>query len=95
MVKITETSGDEKAVTLRLDGKIVDAWVADLERLCLRYRDEEHKSIVLDFSGVTFVDENGVGMLQRIKDSRIKIINCSLFIEALLHNLVSSDQKSE
>jgi anti-anti-sigma regulatory factor len=89
MVKITETSGDEKVVTLRLDGKIVDAWVADLERLCLHYRDEEHKSIVLDFSGVTFVDENGVSMLQRIKDSRIEIINCSLFIEALLHNLVS------
>ena len=95
MVKITETSGDEEVVTLRLDGKIVDAWVADLERLCLHYRDEEHKSIVLDFSGVTFVDENGVSMLQRIKDSRIEIINCSLFIEALLHNLVVGDQKSK
>ncbi len=35
MVKITETSGDEKVVTLRLDGKIVDAWVGDLEKLCL------------------------------------------------------------
>lgn len=93
MVKITETVGDEKAVTLRLDGKLADTWVADLEKICLHYRDEENKSVVLDFSGVTFIDDNGVSMLEKIKDDRIEIINCSLFIETLLHDLINNKRK--
>lgn len=32
-------------------------------------------------------------MLEKIKDDRIKIINCSLFIEAVLHNLTSNMKK--
>jgi len=84
MFRTTEISEDEKTATLRLDGKLVDAWVSDLEKLCLRYRDEKSKTVVLDFSGVTFIDNKGVRMLENIRDEKIKIINCSLFIQALL-----------
>lgn len=54
MFKITVTSEDEKAVTLRLDGSVIDECVSDLKELCLRYKNEKHKIVVLDFSGVTF-----------------------------------------
>ena len=93
MLKITETSEDEKMVTLRLDGKVIDAWVSDLEKLCLHYRNEKNRIVVLDFLGVTFIDSKGVKMLEDIKDERIKIINCSLFIEALLHTLISNNKQ--
>lgn len=92
MLKITETSKDEKTVTLRLDGKVVGVWVSDLERQCMYYRDEENKTVVLDFSGVTFIDNKGVRMLEKIKDERVKIVNCSLFTGALLHNLITSNK---
>lgn len=91
MLKITETFKDEKTVILRLDGKIVGTRVSELERLCLYYRDRENKTVVLDFSGVTFIDNGGVEMLESIKDKRMAIINCSLFIRSLLSNVVSSD----
>ena len=88
MLRITEISEDEKTVKLRLDGKIVEAWVSDLEEMCIRYRDEKSKTVVLDLSGVTFIDNRGVTMLEKIKDGRLKIVNCSLFIEALLNSSV-------
>ena len=92
MFRTTEAFEDEKTVTLRLDGKLIDAWVSDLEKLCLHYKDEKNKTVVLDFSGVNFIDQKGVRLLENIKDEKIKIINCSLFIQALLRKLVINQQ---
>jgi anti-anti-sigma regulatory factor len=91
MFRTTEISEDERTVTLRLDGKLVHAWVSNLEMLCLHYKDEKNKTVVLDFSGVSFIDNDGVRMLENIKDEKIKIINCSLFIQTLLHKLVTNN----
>jgi anti-anti-sigma regulatory factor len=93
MLKITEISKDDEAITLRLEGKLVDTWIPELERTCLYHRDEKNKAVVLDFSGVTFIDKNGVGMLESIQDQRVKIINCCPFIQSLLSNLVIKDKK--
>ncbi len=84
MLKITEASKDNKAVVLRLDGKVVGSWVSSLKQICQQYRDEENKNIVLDFSGVTFIDNKGVRMLWKIKNDRIKMVNCSPFVRLLL-----------
>ncbi len=92
MLRITEITEDDKTVRLRLDGKVVGTCVSDLKKLCLHYRDEKNKTVVLDFSGVTFIDSKGVRMLKKIKNKRIRIINCSLFIEALLSNLINNNK---
>lgn len=60
MLIITEISKSDRTVTLRLDGKVVGMWVSDLEKLCLIYRDEKNKTVVLDFSGVTFIGNKGM-----------------------------------
>ena len=91
MLRIIETSQDEKRVTLRLDGKVVGTRVSELEKLCLHHRDENNKTVVLDFAGVSFIDSNGVKMLEKIKDERVKITSCSPFIRSLLHNLITSN----
>jgi len=93
MLRITEVSKDDKAITLRLEGKLVGTWIPELERICLYHRDEKNKSVVLDFSGVTFVEKRGVRMLESIQDERVKIINCPPFIQSLLSNLVIKDKK--
>ncbi|MGE5445264.1 MAG: STAS domain-containing protein [Ignavibacteriales bacterium] len=92
MFRTTEISEDEKTVTLRLDGKLVHAWVSNLEMLCLHYKDEKNKTVVLDFSGVNFIDNEGLRMLENIKDEKVKIINCSLFIQKLLHKLLINNK---
>jgi hypothetical protein len=93
MLRITEVSNDDEEITLRLEGKLVGAWIQELERLCLHYRDEENKSVMLDFSGVTFIHKKGVRMLESIKDERVKLINCSSFIQSLLCNSVINGKK--
>ncbi|SRR5579885_3503910 len=94
MLRITEVSKDDKAITLRLEGRLVGMWIPELERICLYHRDEKNKTVVLDFSGVTFISKKGVEMLENIKDKRIKIINCSEFISSLFCKLVIHNNKS-
>lgn len=95
MFRITETSEDEKTVTLKLDGKMTGASASDLEELCLHHRDKRGKTVVLDLSGVAFIDNYGLKVLKKIKDNRILIVNYSLFIEALLdvNKLISSNSE--
>ena len=88
MFRITEIPKDEETVTLRLEGKVIDMWIPELKRICLYNRKEKNKRVVLDFSGVTFIDDNGVRMLESIKDERVEIINCAPFIGSLLRNLI-------
>ena len=88
MFRITEIPKDEETVTLRLEGKVIDMWIPELKRICLYHRKEKNKRVVLDFSGVTFIDDNGVRMLESIQDGRIEIINCSLLIDSLLRNWI-------
>jgi len=90
MLRITEIYEGDKTVTLRLDGRVVSTRVSELEKLCIHYRDEKNKTVVLDFGGVSFIDGNGVKILESIRDERVKITNCSPFIRSLLHDLITN-----
>jgi len=87
MLRITKTFEDDQTVILRLDGKVVDTTLSDLESLCLQYRNKENKTVMLDFAGVTFISHGGLRMLERIRDERIKMANGSVFVEALISGL--------
>jgi anti-anti-sigma regulatory factor len=93
MLRITEDSGGDQVITLKLEGKLVGTWIPELERICLYNRDEKKKTIVLDFSGVTFIHKEGVRTLERIIDERVHVINCSPFIESLFHKSITSRKR--
>lgn len=86
MLKITETFEDEKTITVRLDGSITNASFANLDEVCSRLRDQGNKTILLDFSGVGFMNEEIARRVARLRGDRIRIVNCSLFIETLLRS---------
>ena len=87
MLRITKTFEDDEAITLRLDGKVINSTLPDLEKLCLYYRDRAKKTLLLDFSGVTFIDGGSLTKLAKMKDGRVKMVNGSLFVETLLSGL--------
>ena len=58
-------------------------WVAILRRECITVLDTQ-RTVLLDFSGVIFINGRGVKMLQRLTSDNLQIINCSAFIESLL-----------
>jgi anti-anti-sigma regulatory factor len=87
MLRITKTFEDDSRITLRLDGKIISTTAPDLEELCLQHRNGRNKSISLDFSGVTFIDNDGLEALKKIRSRGVLMINGSLFVKTLLGEL--------
>jgi anti-anti-sigma regulatory factor len=83
MLRITKIAENGSPVTLKLEGKIHAEWVSLLEQEC-RMLVGQKKTVILDFSDVTFIDDRGVEMIRRLPASSIRIINGDSFIEDLL-----------
>ncbi len=86
MLRITKVSESPSLVTMKLEGRIASDWVSLLEKECLRSLEEKRK-VVLDFSGVTFVDWRGVEMLGKISVNNMQVINCCPLIEDFLNGV--------
>ncbi|MEW6143416.1 MAG: STAS domain-containing protein [Thermodesulfobacteriota bacterium] len=84
---ISKIKHDEKSITLKLDGKIEGMYLHELEEACKCHLDGAAKTITLDLSGVTFIDEGGLEALSKLKDGRLRIVKCSPFIRTLLSDL--------
>lgn len=88
MLRITEILDDDGTVQLRLDGRVDESMVSELEQSVVEQRNKRGKAITLDFSGVAFIDDVGVKLLKRMKHKKLKIVNCSLFIKTLIGDLI-------
>lgn len=75
---------DAGLLTLRVEGRVVAEAVGLLERECWRSLAEAPR-VLVDFAGVTFIDGRGVGMLKRVSSERLRVVNCSVFVEHLLY----------
>lgn len=85
MLRISEMSNSNNIVILKLEGKIVDLWVAELEKQCSKYINQTDSNLVLDFTDVSYINKEGITLLNSIKD-KIKIINTQPYIELCLKN---------
>ena len=84
MLRITENVESGKTVRLRLDGTINAESLPELEEICSQHRGNDGRVIVLDFAGVVFVTDEVAKKLMKLRSGRLRIINCSPFIETLL-----------
>jgi anti-anti-sigma regulatory factor len=84
MLRITENFENGKTVRLRLDGTVSTVSLPELEQICSRHRSADTEVILLDLAGVVFMQEDAARKFAELRNDRLKIINCSPFIEALL-----------
>ena len=84
MLRITQIPNDATTVTLKLEGRLLDAWVGLLELECGRLR-RRRKRILLDCAQVSFVDADGVAFLRRLSNGHLEVTNCPAFIADLLN----------
>lgn len=84
MLKITEINSSESKVELKLEGKIVGTCIDYLSEVCADFDKRQVEEVLLDFSGVRYVESGGVEILQKLMKDNIKIKNCPIFIEELL-----------
>ena len=82
MLRITPTDGESER-TLRLEGRLVDPWVGELLSTCREAAGAGWR-LVLDLSGVTFVDAAGVAYLRDLREQGAVLRGCSAFINELL-----------
>ena len=70
MLKITEVSRSDAAITLKLEGKVLAPWVDELRRLCTETPCES-KQIHLDLDAVTFLDESGAELMREAPEHKL------------------------
>jgi hypothetical protein len=83
VLKITEVSRSDAAITFKLEGKVLAPWVDLLRRLCTEALGQS-KQIRLDLDAVTFLDEPGAELMRELVRQGISIARCSEFIAQFL-----------
>lgn len=83
MLRITRKVSSPEVITLILEGRIADEWVAVLAEECSKTM-LENKELVLDCVGVSFVDAHGSETLRRLVGERVRLIGASPLLASLL-----------
>jgi hypothetical protein len=83
MLRITASGLDPSCRIIKLEGKLLQAWVDEVRRLFVTADDGLAPS--LDLSDVSFVDGPGAELLQQLVQQGVRIHSCSPFVAELLH----------
>jgi len=86
MLRIT-TSDIGENVTLKLEGKLSGPWVEEFERCWHMSSDIYKKGLVVDLSGVTFVDPAGKKLLCSISSRGAQLIGSGLMPKSLIDEI--------
>ena len=84
MLKITRIDGQDSAQTVKLEGKLLQPWVAEVLRVCTSPGGRSGRTS-LDLSGLTFVDQAGAKLLKDLIRRGLEVSACSGFVAELLH----------
>ncbi len=80
MLKISEAENVNCSATLKLEGRVIGPWVAELRLICEKLL-TEGRALMLDLTDVSYVDADGVVALTSFKSRGVKLRNCSSFVE--------------
>ncbi len=83
MLRITVKNETRSLHVLLLEGKVSKQWLEELQSEIERSLNEGGK-LALDFSKVSYIDEEGARLINLPHYNKIEKRNCSLFIRSLL-----------
>ena len=82
MLRITVTDGDVDQTIVRLEGRLVEQWVALLGETVEANR-KPGLPLVLDLSGLLFANGQGIELLRRLETDGVRCISWPPFLETL------------
>ena len=88
MLRITRIDGRKSMQTLKLEGKLLEPWVAELLNVCTPSNGQSGRT-TLDLSGLTYVDQAGAKTLKDLIRHGYVVSGCSAFVAELLHLEIS------
>ena len=83
MLRITACTPAPDAATLKLEGKLLGPWVAELRQACAATT-VAPAQLSLDLSAVSYADSAGVSLLCALRRQGVRLAPCSGFLAALL-----------
>jgi len=83
VLRISEKPGQKDQRILLLEGKVCQQWLDEL-RTEIDRSIQEGKKLVLDFSRVTYIDEEGARLINQSLSDGVEETNGSLFVRTLL-----------
>ena len=83
MLRISIDKSEGNAVTLRLEGQIIGAWISELSEACERMLTPD-RMVTLDLGDVSFIDRPGLTLLASLSQRGVALVRCSPFQEAQL-----------
>ena len=85
MLRITVNGTKKNADTIRLvlEGQIRGDWCGMLERVCHEFLGQG-VAVIVDMSGVSYVDDCGVRLVKEQLASYTTITGCNMFVQALI-----------
>ena len=95
MLRITTVDIGEK-VTLKLEGKLSGPWVEEFER-CWRMSADIYKNrdLVVDLTGVTYVDNGGKKLLCSLSNSGVKLMGSGIMPKSLIDEICPEKSKEK
>jgi anti-anti-sigma regulatory factor len=82
LLRISASHAAADQVVLHLEGEVIDPWCSELERV-VTVLIAEGKSVVLELSGVRFIDSHGADLLHEWRKT-IALMNRTPFVNELL-----------
>jgi len=79
VLRITVEQGAGQLESLRLEGRIVGPWVAELTRRCEAIRCAG-RELELEMSGVSFLDREAVRLVRSLIEQGVDVRACSAFV---------------
>jgi hypothetical protein len=84
MLRISTHEVSDSTILLKLEGKMLEPWVEELERCavaCLA----NHSGLKLDLSALVFADAAGAKALLKLIRNGASLAACSGYLAAILH----------
>lgn len=85
MLRITVTDSTPSSKDFKLEGRITDASVAELRRLCETVLARNGNTrLTLDLADVSFIDDAGIDLFRSLACRDVEVTHCSPFLAELL-----------
>lgn len=92
MLRISAIYQDETTTTLRLEGHLAGAWIAELRDACERTLATGRK-VTIDLAGVSLIERPGLDLLASLSRRPVRLVHCSPFQEEQLRRAVETSSE--
>jgi ABC-type transporter Mla MlaB component len=93
MLRISVTDSANDTATLRLEGHIAGAWIAELDEACDRLLKAGRK-VRLDLADVSLIERSGFELLASLSRRAVAVTRCSPFQEEQLRQAITAHSEN-